>query len=221
MDLHAYLRHQIAHISAVSLGNRRQKSRAGKPASLARGGSHVDGHGTGQRNRAGGKGLGLHLGQHAAHIGMVDDGPLSKGRAALLALHCIGQRLLKRGLGNRDALHPDAQPCVVHHGEHGGQPLVRRTYKPAFGPVILHHRRGRAVQPQLMLKADDLHAIARAQGSVRSGNDLRHHEEADPARPFRRVRQSRQDQVADVVGEIIVGPRDVNFLPADRIGAIR
>ena len=138
MDLDAQLRHVVAGIGAVGFGDGGQQGGAGVVDGVARGGAHVDRHCAGEADGAGGEDFGLHLGQHAADIGVVDDAAAAQGGFALTAGFGIGQGHLKRRLGHGDALHADTKAGVVHHGEHGGHALVWFTDQPALCAVILH-----------------------------------------------------------------------------------
>jgi hypothetical protein len=76
------------------------------------------------------------------------------------------------------------------------------------------------VDAELVFQADDPQAVAVAQLAVSVGDELRHHEEADPLGSFRRVRQAGQDQMAHVRGQVTVAPGDEDFLAADRKGPV-
>ncbi len=181
---------------------------------LAGGALHVDGGGAGKADGAGGKDFCPRGGQHPAHIGMGDDRP------HLLALGRIGHGLLQGRLGDADALHPHAQPGAVHHREHGGHALVFGADQPAGRALIGHHAGRAAMDAQLFLEADHLQIVGDAGLAIRVGNEFRHHEQADPARAGRRVRQPRQHRVADILRHIAVAPGDIDLLPADRIAAV-
>ena len=52
------------------------------------------------------------------------------------------------------------------------------------------------------------------------GQHLRHQEQRDSARSLRRIGQSRQHQMDDVVGEIVLAVADEDFLAVDAIAAV-
>ena len=82
--------------------------------------------------------------------------------------------------------------------------------QPADGAaaVAVDHRAGRArVDAELVLDAAAAHVVA---GSV--WQHFRHQEQRDSARPLRRVGQSRQHEMDDVVGEIVLAVADEDFL---------
>ena len=56
--------------------------------------------------------------------------------------------------------------------------------------------------------------------AVGVGHELRHQEERDAPGARRAVRQPRQHQVADVLGDVVVAPGDEDLLPGDRVGAV-
>ncbi len=132
----------------------------------------------------------------------------------------IGQRVLERGLGNPHPLRGDGKPGVVHHREHRGHALVWRADQPSRCAGELHHAGRAAVDAQLVLQADGPEAVSVPKPPGRIGDELRHHEEADPLRPLGPVRQAGQDQVADIGGEVAVAPGDEDLLPGDCKGAV-
>ena len=217
MHLNAHRGHIHARIGAEGLGDGRQQGRPRLPVGRSRGAGHVDGHGTGERDGAGRKHLGLHGGQHSAHIGMVHD----RARATLHPTHRIADRRLCRRIGHADALYAHGQAGVVHHREHGRHALVRGAHHPAGCAAILHHCGGRAVQAQLVLQADDLQRVALPRVACGIGYEFRDQEQADSPGAFGGVGQAGQHQMTGVRCEIIVGPGDVDLLAGDGIGAVR
>ena len=135
----------------------------------------IDRHRQVKRQRPGGEGLGLHRGQHAAHIGVAQDRLGARlGAAALLAFHRIGQRVLIGSLGNPYALHTHTETRVVHHREHRRHALMRLSDQPAGGTIILHYSRGGAVQAKLMLKAHHFETVPHACPAIFGGQVPRH-----------------------------------------------
>ena len=108
---------------------------------------------------------GLHGGQHAPHVRMMDDGGLAlAGKAERRALHAvarIGERLLIGALRDGKALQPDIEAGVVHHREHIFEAAVRLAYEfsPRSALVAEGENSGRAaVNAELVLegRADDV-----------------------------------------------------------------
>lgn len=103
---------------------------------------HVDGVGTGIADRPHRLRQRLHGEEIALHVGVMDDRRHASAgvirRLALATLIGVGDRLLGGGFRNRDTLHADAKPGIVHHGEHAGEALVLLADQPAdgagFGP---------------------------------------------------------------------------------------
>ena len=92
---------------------------------------------------------GFHGQQHAPHIGVDDDrvGDFVRGlgpgqRAHLQAIVGVLDRPLETRLPQAQALHPGAEPSVVHHGEHAVQAFVRLTDQVARGAVEVQHAGG-------------------------------------------------------------------------------
>ena len=165
---------------------------------------------------------GAHGRQGTAHIGMVQDrgGAIDARRLALLALLRVFERRLISRLAHGNALKADIQPRRVHHREHAGQALVGFADQPARGAVILHHAGGGGVDTDLLFQADTFQAVAFAEAAVFTHEEFRHQEQRHAARPGRRIRQARQDQVDDVLGDVMVAPGDEDLLAADRVGAV-
>jgi hypothetical protein len=69
--------------------------------------------------------------QHAAHVGVLDDCDRCGGRIArvrwttLRPVAGVIERLEIAGITERDRAETDADPRLVHHVEHAGEPLVR------------------------------------------------------------------------------------------------
>ena len=220
MDLHAKLGDAQAGIGAIGLGNRGQEGSAGGVAGIFGGAGKVDGDGAGKGDGAGGEGLGLHLGQHAADVGVVNDRGRPVGGAALLAVRGKAQGVLEGGLGLGNALDADAKAGVVHHGEHGGHALVRRADQPARGAVELHDSGGRAVDAKLVFEADNVERVARAGVAGIIGQEFRDHEQRDALHPRLGVGQAGEDQMAGIGHEIAVAPGDEDLLAGDRKAAV-
>ncbi len=164
--------------------------------------------------------------QHALDVGMRDDrahAVMHAGGPALLAVARIGQRLLRGALGDRDALQADAQPRLVHHGEHAGHAAVLLADQETHGAAVVakHHGAGRrGVDAELVLDRMHAHVVARAERAVGVEQELRHEEERDAARAGRRVGQPRQHEMDDVVGEIVLAVGDEDLLPGDAVAAV-
>ena len=127
---------------------------------------------------------------------------------------------LQRGVGLGEALHPDAEPGVVHHREHRRHALMRRADQPALGALVFHHAGRAAVQAHLVLERQRPHRVLHAWAAVGVGQEFGHQEERDPPGARGAVRQPGQDQVTDVVGDVVVAPGDEDLLAADRVGAV-
>ena len=73
---------------------------------------------------------------------------------------------------------------------------------------------------ELVLDRMRAHVVARAGRAVGVQQELRHQEQRDAARAGRRVRQPRQHEVDDVVGEVVLAIGDEDLLPGDAIAAV-
>ena len=127
---------------------------------------------------------------------------------------------MRRGLCHAQPLNPDAKPGVVHHREHRCHAAMGLSDHPAGGAIKLHHRRGRAVQPQLMFQRDRPQLVGNARSPLCIGDEFRHHEKRNAFGSGHTVGQTGQDQMADIFGHIMIPPGDEDLLPGDCIGAI-
>ena len=164
--------------------------------------------------------------QHAAHIGVDDDGIGGRLRllralepAPLAAVLGVGGRALVGGLAQAQALKADAEPRPYHHREHAAQAFVRRADEVALRLIEVHHAGGRAVDAHLLLDRAAGDAVGRTGGAVLLERPLRHEEEADAAHAGRCVRQLRQHQMDDVLGQVMLAGGDEDLGAGDRVAA--
>src|SRR5690606_26592027 len=112
-----------------------------------------------------------------------------------------------RTLRYRDALDADGETRGIHHDEHGVEPAVLLSDEVADGAVLLAelHDRGRAaVDAELVLETSADDVVPGAKRAVVVDEALRNQEERDAARTLGRVRQAREHEVHDVVGEVVI-----------------
>src|SRR5262249_45988183 len=86
-------------------------------------------------------------------------------RPCLLARARVGERLLSRALGDRDALQRDRQAGLIHHGEHAGHATVLLADKEAGGAAVVavNHGAGRrGMNAELVLDRMGAGVVARA-----------------------------------------------------------
>ena len=147
----------------------------------------IERDGGGVADRARGAGERAHGEQHALDVGMRDDRARAGSRAggaALLALARIGERLLRRALGDRDALQADREPRLVHHGEHAGHAAVLLADEEAGGAAVVavdHGAGGRGVDAELVLDRMRARVVARAERAVGVEQEFRHQKQRDAA----------------------------------------
>ena len=141
-------------------------------------------------------------------------------RAALPSLLGVGRGVLVGDLGERQALHRDAEPRAVHHHEHRRQAAMLLADQPALGAVVVEHRGRVAVNAHLVFDraADD--AVALADAAVGAGQEFRHEEERNALDPGRRAVDAGQHQMDDVVGEVVLAGGDEDLLAGDGVGAV-
>ena len=136
---------------------------------------------------------------------------------------CVGERGLRGALGDGDALQADRETGVVHHGEHASHAAVLLADEVAGGaaPVAIDHGAGgRGVEAELVLDRVGAGVVAGAERTVGIDQKFRHQEQRHAARSGRRVRQPRQHQVDDIVGQIMLAIGDEDFLAADAVGPV-
>ena len=73
---------------------------------------------------------------------------------------------------------------------------------------------------ELVLEPGAEHIIALAQRSVIADKEFRHQKQRDTACAGRSVRQSRQHQMDDIVGEIMLAIGDEDLLAVNPVGAV-
>ena len=189
----------------------------------------VDGDGIGIADGAGGLRHRLHGEEHAAHVGMSDDGShfarreRRACRPALLSLLRVSQRVLEGALGDGDALRADEKPRVVHHREHAGEPAIFLADQRADGAAIFaegHDAGGARMYADLFFEADAFRVVARAEGAVFVDEEFRNEEERDALCAGRRVWQTGEDEVDDIVRHVVVAIGDEDFRAGDLVGAV-
>ena len=165
----------------------------------------------------------LHAQDHAAHIGVFENGHgFLIPRACARGLDALGSvigRLLRRALADLDALIADIDARIVHHREHRREPAIFGTHQLAHAFAIVaiaHDAGGRGVDAELVLDADAAQIIAAAERSIWFHVELRHDEQRYAAAAFGRVGRSCQDEVDDILRQLVLAPGNVNLLALDR-----
>ena len=164
--------------------------------------------------------------QHALDVRVLDDRARARRRAdgvALPALPRVGERLLGGALGDGDALQRHGEAGLVHHREHAGHAAVFLADQVADRAALVaeHHGAGRrGMDAELVLDRVRAHVVARARRAVRVEQEFRHQEQRNALRAGRRIRQPRQHEVDDVVGEVVLAVGDEDLLPDDAIAAV-
>ena len=120
----------------------------------------------------------------------------------------------------RHALHRRAEARGVHEGEHGLEALVGLADDPAGGTVEVEHGSGRGLDAHLVLERGADHAVARAEGAVGIRDDLGHDEERDAARALGCIRQAREHDVDDVLGEVVLAGADEDLVAVEPVAAV-
>ena len=216
-----------ALIAEKSLGDRCQQLRQGQAVGivLVLGGIEAAPNQHGESSA--GLGVGANREQHAAHVRMHQQGVRlgagvlrTGGRPALQAVLGVGGGLLISQFARAKPLQTDRQALVVHHGEHAGQARILLAYPIADGIVVVHHVGGTGHHPHLVLNGTARHRIARAEGAVRVGNELRHDEQADAPGARRCAGNAGKHQVNDVLRQVVLTAGNEDLGAGDAVGAI-
>ena len=134
----------------------------------------------------------------------------------------VRKSLLRRPFADLDPLIADIYARIVHHGEHRHQAAIFGTnqFADAFVIVAIAHDAGRrGVDAELVLYAHASQIIVGSERPVLLHMVLRHHEQRNTARTFRRVGQPGEHEVDDILGKIVFTPSDVDLLTLDQIFA--
>ncbi|MPM69296.1 hypothetical protein SDC9_116241 [bioreactor metagenome] len=231
MHLHAQAGHFQAHFGAEALDQRHQEFvERGVVGAYLRVGmmvGRVIRSRAGQRHGAATFHVGAHGHQHAAHIGVVNDGGAALHRAidgaALHALLGVGHGVLVGAVGHGNALHANGVACRVHHDEHVFQATVFLAHQIADGTAMvtkLQHGRGRCLDAHLVLDGHAVHVVAITQRAVLVDQELGHNKQADALHALGRTGHAGQHQVDDVVHHIVLAIGDENLGAEHLVGAI-
>ena len=116
-------------------------------------------------------------------------------------------------------LDADLQPRGVHHHEHMRDALAQFTDQFSLRVLVEHDAGGRAVDAQLVLDGAGPEAVARAEAAVLFHLELVGQEQADALHARRRVGRAGDDQMADVLGGVVVAPGDEDLLAGEQPAA--
>src|SRR5690606_16448095 len=96
---------------------------------------------------------------------------------------------------------------LVHHVEHAGQALVGFAHQITHCAAVLaevEHGGGGAPVAQLVDQARQGHVVAGTQATIVVDQILGHNKQGNTLHAGRRIRQTSQHQVHDVLGELMV-----------------
>ena len=172
-------------------------------------------------------GVSTHGHEHAAHVGVVDDGRTGFHAAVhRAALYTVTRKLgclLVRALSHGNALHTHGVTGGIHHDEHVLQPAVLFTYQVADSTAVvtvLQNSSRAGFDAHLVFDADAMHVVARANRSVFIHQKLWHHKQADAFDPLGCPLHTGQHEVDDVFRHIVFTVSDVNLGAKHFVSAI-
>ena len=159
--------------------------------------------------------ISAHRHEHAAHIGMVDDGcTRANGAVDRAALHPVLRKThgrLVRPFRDGYALDAHAVTGGVHHDEHVLQTAVFLTDQIAHRTAMvakLQHCGGACLDSHLVLNADAMHIVGCTQCAIGIDLELGHDEQADALHTLWRALYPGQHQMNDVLGHVVLTPGD-------------
>ena len=218
-DLDAQVGAFGGHVGEIRLDDRRQQGHqvlgllAGFAVGMALG--RVERRCHPKREGARAFDVGAHGQQHAAYVGMHDDGVCGHigvagaGQGApLQALAGIGRGPLVGGLGDAQALDADEQARRIHHGEHGAHALVFLAHQERLGAVEVDGAGGGRGDSHLVLDGAAGDAVGRPRGAVGGGQELGHQEHADALDAAGRAGGAGKHQVHDVLRQVVLARRN-------------
>ena len=169
--------------------------------------------------------LRLHGEQHPADVGMLDDrrlhARLGVEPPALEALVRVLQRVLVGAVADGEALQTDREAGVVHHREHVRHAPVLLTDEVAGGLVVVEDARGAGLDAELVLDRLADHAVLLVgEIAVVVEEELGDDEARDALGAGRGVGRAGQHEVDDVVGHVVLAPRDPDLRAGDLVGAV-
>ena len=165
-----------------------------------------------------------HHHQHAANIRVVDDGLFSiaatQHHRPLLALAGKLDRALIGRLTDRVAFDANSQSGGIHHRKHVHQATIFLAYQVTHSTVIIaeRHDAGRArVNAEFVFDRCGANIVALAGLSISIENKFRHHKQRYSLYPGWSIGGSRQHQMNDVVGHVVITIGDEDLLSFNQI----
>jgi hypothetical protein len=133
-------------------------------------------------------------------------------------------RPCRRSLADPDALQTDAETRAVHHGEHCVEAAVLLADQPALGAAgvaIDHHTGRRGVNAELVLDAGATHVVAPAGRAVLADEELRNKKQRNAPGAGRRVGQTSEDKMDDIIGHVVLAISDEDLLTKEMVRPVR
>src|SRR5690606_38209494 len=111
---------------------------------------------------------------------------------------------LERQFGSAQTLHGGPQTSNVHKGEHASQTLVLRPNQEALGAVEVHDAGRVTMDTHLVFDGAAGHVVALANTAVSIGQELGNDEQGDTLGASRRIGQTSQYDVDNVVRHVVL-----------------
>ena len=140
--------------------------------------------------------------------------------AALYTLMCVSQGVLVSTFGHSMAFNAHAQACMVHHGEHVVQAFACFTNQMAACTFKSHHTSRARVYAHFVFQRHGMGMVVSAHAAIGLYPVFRHQKQRNAFHARRSIGQTRQHHVHDVVDQLMVAPRDEDFLAINGVSAI-
>ena len=140
--------------------------------------------------------------------------------AALYALMRVSQGVLVSAFGHGMAFNAHAQARMVHHREHVVQTFARFTNQMAARAFKSHHASRARVYAHFVFQRHGMGMVVSAHAAIGLYPVFGYQKQRNAFHTRRCIRQARQHHVHDVVDQLVVAPRDEDFLAVNGVSAI-
>ena len=143
--------------------------------------------------------------------------------AALQAFLGVDGGVLVGDFGDAEPLDADAEAGRIHHREHVPHALVRQPDQPARCLLEIDHRGRRRLDPHLVLDRAAGHPVAGPGNGLAVlflGQEFGHQEQRNAPDALRRIGQTGEHQMENVLGQIVLAGGDEYLGAGDPVGPV-
>src|SRR5680860_29200 len=130
------------------------------------------------------------------------------------------QTVLIGNLRQTQALHTYSQPGLIHHGKHVPHAPMLLSHQVTHGSIKAELASGRALDAHLLLQRPTDDGVSLAQGVIIVDPVLGDQEQTYALDARRRVRETSQNQMDDVLREVLVAGGDEYLVSPDQVTAV-